>query len=208
MPVTIHGKQYMTVAERVNDFRSKHPDYTISTELISNNESIVIMKASILNGDQLLATGYAEEKRGATQINRTSALENCETSAIGRSLAALGFGGTEYASANEVENAIHQQMNPDPIDMGKVDRAVDFYKTKIDEDDIELNYKIVQSADTHLTNDERMMVAKKLHDLGKAPGSRKLYTTILREYMEAKEADFNNPDLPDGRFESGPPEQH
>jgi hypothetical protein len=58
---------------------------------------------------RILATGHAEEYRKSSQINGTSALENAETSAHGRSLAALGIGGTEFASANEVQNAIHQQ---------------------------------------------------------------------------------------------------
>jgi hypothetical protein len=58
---------------------------------------------------RVLATGHAEEYRKSSQINGTSALENAETSAHGRSLAALGIGGTEFASANEVQNAIHQQ---------------------------------------------------------------------------------------------------
>jgi len=68
------------------------------------------MKASILDNDgRLLATGYSEEVRAASKINATSALENAETSAIGRCLSALGFGGTEYASADEVASAIKQQ---------------------------------------------------------------------------------------------------
>jgi hypothetical protein len=58
-----------------------------------------------------LATGYSEEVRAASKINATSALENAETSAIGRCLSALGFGGTEYASADEVANAIQQQQD-------------------------------------------------------------------------------------------------
>ena len=68
------------------------------------------MKASISNEQgRLLATGFAEEVRAASKINRTSALENAETSAVGRALAALGLAGTEYASADEVANAITQQ---------------------------------------------------------------------------------------------------
>ena len=51
----------------------------------------------------------------ASKINATSALENAETSAIGRRLSALGFGGTEYASADEVANAIQQQQDTGPI---------------------------------------------------------------------------------------------
>ena len=108
--VKIHGKEYKTVALRVAEFRQAHPDYTISTELVEANDVLVIMKASILDNDgRLLATGYSEEVRAASKINATSALENAETSAIGRCLSALGFGGTEYASADEVASAIKQQ---------------------------------------------------------------------------------------------------
>ena len=108
--VPIHGKQYKTVAYRVNEFRSQYPEYTVSTELVEANETLVVMKAGISNEQgRLLATGFAEEVRAASKINRTSALENAETSAIGRALAALGLAGTEYASADEVANAITQQ---------------------------------------------------------------------------------------------------
>jgi len=109
MPVNIHGKQYMTVAERINDFRAEHKEWGIETELVSS-ESNVIMKAIVKNKDgNVIGTGFAEEVRGSTNINKTSALENCETSAIGRALASVGFGGTEYATANEVTDAILQQ---------------------------------------------------------------------------------------------------
>jgi hypothetical protein len=68
------------------------------------------MQARIYNYEgKCITTGHAEEFRAASQINSTSALENAETSAIGRALAAAGWGGTEFASANEVQNAIHQQ---------------------------------------------------------------------------------------------------
>lgn len=108
--INIHGKPYQTVALRVSTFRESHPDWTIYTELVSRDDTTVVMKASIADPEQrVIGTGYAEENRSSSQINRTSALENCETSAIGRALAACGYGGTEYASANEVENAIHQQ---------------------------------------------------------------------------------------------------
>ena len=109
--ITIHGKEYKPVAMRVNEFRSAHPDWGIRTEMVENIDNRVIVKASVVTSeDFVIGTGYAEESRNSSQINRTSALENCETSAIGRALAACGYGGTEYASANEVENAIHQQQ--------------------------------------------------------------------------------------------------
>lgn len=110
MTVNIHGKEYKTVAERVNEFRAEFErNYSIETEIISAAE-IVQMKATIRDQEgRVISTGFAEEVRGSTNINRTSALENCETSAIGRALASFGFSGSEYASANEVMDAIVQQ---------------------------------------------------------------------------------------------------
>lgn len=116
--VQIHGKEYQTVAFRVYKFREAYPGWTIETQLISQDEQKVIMKALIYEGgrppDTLpLSTGYAEEYRDASRINQTSALEVCETSAIGRALAALGLAGTEYASADEVAGAISTQKEKD-----------------------------------------------------------------------------------------------
>lgn len=108
--VNIKGKEYQTVALRVHNFREEYPDWTIETELVSRDDEFVVMRCRILNENgRLIGGGYAEERRNASTINQTSALENAETSAIGRALASIGFGGTEYASANEVQNAIHQQ---------------------------------------------------------------------------------------------------
>lgn len=110
--VNIRGKEYETVAYRIHRFREKHPDYTIFTEIVSRDAETVVMAASIYDDkSRLIASGHAEENRSSSQINSTSALENCETSAIGRALAAFGMGGTEFASADEVANAIHQQSN-------------------------------------------------------------------------------------------------
>lgn len=109
MPVDIHGKKYHTVAERVAAFRSKGADLTIETEIVRWEGEDVVVKASISDNGKLIATGLAHEVRGSTNINKTSHVENCETSAIGRALAAFGLGGTEYATADEVANAISQQ---------------------------------------------------------------------------------------------------
>lgn len=114
--VKIHGKEYKTVALRVAEFRAAHPDYTISTELVEANDVLVVMKASILDLDnRVIATGYAEEVRSASKINSTSALENAESSAVGRALAFFGLGGTEIASADEVASAISQQNDLSPL---------------------------------------------------------------------------------------------
>jgi hypothetical protein len=116
--VNIHGKDYITVAKRVNDFRELYKqEFSLETEIISADELIVVMKASIRTKDGfIVATGHAEEVRTASMINKTSALENCETSAIGRALASLGLAGTEFASANEVQQAIANQSDKKVVD--------------------------------------------------------------------------------------------
>ena len=109
--VKIHKNDYKTVALRVTEFIAspKHEGWSIETDLISDGTNVVI-KAFVKDVDgRVRGTGYAEEVRGSTNINKTSAVENCETSAIGRALSAVGFGGPEYASANEVTDAIIQQ---------------------------------------------------------------------------------------------------
>ena len=112
--VKIHGKEYRTVNDRVNLLNDDVKGaYSLTTELLSWESGVVIMKAELRFREQIY-TGHAYEKEGSTQINKTSALENCETSAIGRALAAAGYGGEEYASANEVQNAI-QQQNQEPV---------------------------------------------------------------------------------------------
>ena len=110
--VEIHGSTYLTVARRVDDFRKSEEfkGWSIETELVSAEESMVVMKSTIRDSDgKVAATGYAEEDRSFGKINKTSALENCETSAVGRALAFLGLGGSEIASADEVAGAINQQ---------------------------------------------------------------------------------------------------
>lgn len=105
--VRIHNKDYETVASRVMRFRERfHESMAITTEIVSIDENCIVMKAQISNvhTDTVLATGYAEERRSSSPINKTSALENAETSAVGRALAFLGFIGdaTEIASADEM----------------------------------------------------------------------------------------------------------
>lgn len=108
--VMIHNKAYQTVALRVRNFRDEYPDWTLRTQIISRDPEWVVMQATIEDEKgRVIATGHAEENRDSSQINSTSALENAETSAIGRALAAFGLGGTEFATANEVQNAIQQQ---------------------------------------------------------------------------------------------------
>ena len=109
--IDIKGKKYATVASRVEAFRKHFPTATIETVLVHDDENRVIMQAQIRIDDTLISTGFAEELRGDGWINTTSALENAETSAIGRGLSAAGLMGGEYASSFEVNNAISQQQH-------------------------------------------------------------------------------------------------
>ena len=106
--VVLGGKEYQTVALRVQMFRKDHPEWTILTEIVERNETVVVVKATIINDQgRVIATGHAEEFRTNKGVNSTSAIENCETSSIGRALACYGLlGGGEFASANEVQHAM------------------------------------------------------------------------------------------------------
>jgi len=99
------GKQYTMVAQRIEAFRKAvGADAGIETDLIVDDGNRVLIKCSIKRSDGFtVATGYAEEIRNSTQINKGAAIENCETSAVGRALAALGLHGGEYASVQEIE---------------------------------------------------------------------------------------------------------
>ena len=108
--VDIKGKSYTQVSTRINVFRNYFPTASIETLITYNDDVRVIIQTKISLNDRIIATGYAEEVRGdGNYINQTSAVENCETSSIGRALSNLGLGGSEYASANELENALAQQ---------------------------------------------------------------------------------------------------
>lgn len=107
----IKGKDYAEVNQRIKAFRMVYPNGSIETEMTSNENGVCIFKAIIRNenGD-VIATGTAYEKENSTFINKTSYIENCETSAVGRALGMCGFGiDTSVASAEEVENAIQNQ---------------------------------------------------------------------------------------------------
>ena len=107
----IKNKDYAEVPQRVQAFRKLYPEGKIKTKLVSNENGVCVIKAKVYaDTGLLLATGYAYEKEGNGFINKTSYIENCETSAVGRALGFLGIGSeTSLASYEEVANAKLQQ---------------------------------------------------------------------------------------------------
>jgi hypothetical protein len=111
----IKGKQYVEVNERIKYFRTaaEYKGWSINTILVDFNSDSCIMKAEIRDDQWVMrATGFAQEDKSSSYINKTSYVENCETSAWGRALANLGIGiDTSIASSNEVAIAIGKQNN-------------------------------------------------------------------------------------------------
>ena len=109
------------VTERIKGFRNICPDGSITTEIISLVDGVVTMKATITDETgKVIATGLAQEKETSSFINKTSFIENCETSAVGRALGFAGIGvDGSMASAEEVANAIMNQNNQEPDKNGQ-----------------------------------------------------------------------------------------
>ena len=129
----IGKKDYVEVDERIRLFWELHPTWSLITEMIYNCEEnmVVIFKATIMDdNDKIRATGHAREFQAdkKSMVNKTSHVENCETSAIGR---ALGIKGiiTEYgiASANEVRNAkeLEKELDKIQVEESKVEPEVE-----------------------------------------------------------------------------------
>lgn len=129
----LKGKDYAEVNQRIKAFRMAHPNGTITTDIISLENGVVTMKATIYDDDgRVIGSGMAQEKEGSTFINKTSFIENCETSAVGRALGMCGFGiDISVASYEEVANAIEnqnkQETKPDKI---HIDALIATAKTK------------------------------------------------------------------------------
>jgi len=111
------GKSYAEVGERVKAFRERYGDTgQLLSEIVQNDDEKVVMKSHCIVDGVILGTGFAEEIRGSTQVNKSSALENCETSSLGRAISfatAFMSDGSKIASTEEIQNAIVQQSQVD-----------------------------------------------------------------------------------------------
>jgi len=87
---------YEPVAARHARWLADHPNGRTITHMISApGADICVIRAELWLEDVCIATGYAEEVRGSGNVNRTSHVENCETSAVGRALANAGYAGSD-----------------------------------------------------------------------------------------------------------------
>lgn len=110
--IKIHGKDYVEVSERLKMFRTaeEFKGYSLETVIVSMTDGVCTMQAIIKDSTgRVIATGTAQEKEGSSNINKTSYIENCETSAWGRALGNLGI-NLDYgiASAEEVKSEPQQ----------------------------------------------------------------------------------------------------
>jgi len=186
MPIPIHGKEYITVAERIDALR-KHEafkDYSIKTKIVSNTEYVIVRAKIIDEQGRVVSTGTAEENRNDGHINKTSALENCETSAVGRALAFFGFAGTEIASADELIGAQEQQIKKTIWD-----GAANTMQALLD------NYESVAIIKKAIIDNEPEKVVETWYELEddikkylwKAPSKGGPFTTQEREYFQSHE---------------------
>lgn len=107
--VDIKGKKYSTVNERHRHLLQYFPEARFNEEILFHDNDRVVVKTELYVSDTIFAVGHAEEHRNANFINKTSAMENCSSSALGRCIAAFGLSGSEYASAEELVNALNNQ---------------------------------------------------------------------------------------------------
>lgn len=111
------GKEYVEVNQRVTAFRMVYPTGSITSEILSLEDGVCVIKATCADENgSILGTGHAYEKENSSFINKTSYIENCETSAVGRALGMAGFGiDTSICSAEELENALLNQEASETI---------------------------------------------------------------------------------------------
>lgn len=143
--IPVKGKNYVEVNTRVKAFRELCPEGMISTEIIEMADGVVTIKATIATEEgRIVSTGLAQEKESSSFINKTSYIENCETSAVGRALGFLGIGiDGSMCSADELANALNNQ-NKKPTTDKEMD---DHLEKKISANDVKIIEKMVEGKD-------------------------------------------------------------
>ena len=147
MPIKIHGKEYYTVAERLNQLNENtDANYTLTTEMVYFRDNMVVFKTTIQIEENTF-TGHAMEKEGTSAINKGSYVEVCETSSIGRALASAGYLGTEFASADEMTVALKNQDNQAP-ELAS-DKQIKYIKKLSEENDLGITADQLEKINKH-----------------------------------------------------------
>jgi hypothetical protein len=107
--VAFNLDDYEPVASRLDRFLKTHPDARVITDLVHYLSDVAVFKCELWLNGEIIATGWAEEIRGQGVL-KTSHLEVCETSSVGRALANAGLAGSDYTK------------RPSREEMGKVQR--------------------------------------------------------------------------------------
>ena len=146
--------QYEPVEDRIKRFYEDHEDGRITADLLSdpNNLAMAVVKAYIYIGETLVSTGLAYEKNGEGYVNKTSHLENCETSAIGRGLANYNYAGNKRPSREEMQKVEQSPRDATIAEIRKVCKAKGLskdeladLKTDIEESDLERLNNILEA---------------------------------------------------------------
>jgi hypothetical protein len=161
---------YETVAERVRKFRDKYPiesRWSILTTIEFPSEQIVFASTEVHNPEgKILANGHAEENRTIGDINATSAVENAETSAIGRALFSAGFGGGEFCSADELVEALKKQEQLKGAEKkalpNSANNNADTRKTKRKRDTTKAKQKPAKTSPIQLPTNRNMIASRVL----------------------------------------------
>ena len=160
----IKGKDYAEVNQRIKAYRMVYPNGTIRTKLAKLENGICVFMAEVTNNDgEVIATGTAYEKENSTFINKTSYIENCETSAVGRALGMAGFGiDTSVASAEEVANVIENQKEDKKVILA-TENQIKMIKDMMSDEQINEACKLVKKENLNeFTIQEASSLIKKL----------------------------------------------
>jgi len=194
------GKLYTQVVHRMEAFRRIHgTDFGLDTEILVNDGKRVVIKAIITDkNSHIIGAGMAEEIRGQGLVNTTSALENAETSAIGRALASLGLAGGEYASANELD-AVERKTQAMKEEPNKLVSPKPLAPQSLTKEDVKsIPPKPPQPRE--LTDEERRQIhAKKVEDFEHWCQQKRTTDQLNSFYTESQttlnEMKQHNPDL-------------
>jgi hypothetical protein len=179
--------------DKLDGYTASTNDYPrVLTRMVSEpGADICVIRAELWLGEQLIATGYAEEVRGAGNVNRTSHVENCETSAIGRALANCGMAGSDMSK------------RPSREEMSKVQRTSNGPAVERGTDTRMPSVTVTQPAG--LASEKQVYFAASFYKKAEREAPKKWLATLNKAEMSAliddlKEGKFPEPDASEEPF--------